>query len=150
MDTVERNLSKQYVHSGMARFVMPDHLHCFDDDGLELTSISLGGKSLAAVETLAQSGALHWRVLLDFKRHVFLLGVRSFEEDGTAPEGPIVVSVKMKGRGSKSSSYIVEGRAQGYCVRAEMSFASVEYDDHFRQEILEPRYRELFQCLKRG
>ena len=136
------------VHSGMDSFVLPKKILVYADDHLELETVNISGKHIAAVESLAQSGALHLRTILDFKRHVFLLGVRFLTEQGSVPNGPLRVKGQLKGLAAEAASYTIKGMAEGYCIEGELSFASVEYDENFRQNILEERYRELFRCLK--
>ena len=102
------------------------------------------------IESLAQLGAFHVRCITDFQRHAFLLKISQclipsqMDLIGTYHLWGDLVS-----RSESAFSYELRAEKE-WRVQMEGTFlfATVDYDSHFKQEILQKHYRDVFSCLQ--
>jgi len=102
------------------------------------------------LEALAQLAAMHVRYCLQFDRHAFLLKVNR----GQWPaQDPLTGRYRLwAGLGSQSSSafaYRVQAEGSpGVMLNADLLIGTKPYNGEFKEEILKPHYRGLFEKLQ--
>ncbi len=138
------------VRTGLSRFVMIDRILETDDTRI-LAEKAVSGPETAmfsGIEMLAQTGAFHVRRLLDFRRHAFLLGVRSYAGPCRLSPGIYSVSGKLLGQSREAFEYHLTGQGPDHSrLEGLFLFSARDYDENFSQTNLEDHYRNLFRCL---
>lgn len=104
------------------------------------------------LESLAQLGGLHVRAAIDFGRHAFLVRI----SDTAIPfdrslHGRYLLHGTRVGRSEDAFSYRMEARQDAETVIAgNFLFGVIDYNEIFRQDILQEHYRNVFSCLKKS
>ncbi len=138
------------IQTGLNGFRMLDRITGVQSSVLiaEKTIQSPETKGFTGIEILAQAGALHVRYLLDFKRHAFLLGIRSYEGPSCPEPGRYTVTAVCRNRSRDAFEYDLEGKGpEGLIFKGLFLFATREYGHDFQKNRLEGHYRNLFACL---
>ena len=102
------------------------------------------------LEALAQLGAFHVRFLTRFERHSFLLKItRCLMPAMGELNGRYELSGKLVSQSSSAFSHILQAKKGGNVqIEGQFLFATVNYDQKFRKEMLQQHYRSIFSCLK--
>lgn len=138
------------IHTGREGFLLLDAIDPPEAERIEGIKTFSNAPVYEGIEALAQLGALHVRHRLDFSRQVFLLSFRRF----TPPEsqflsGRFLLTGTLAGGSQSAWSYRLSAMGdQGDRFSGTFLFSAVDYDDKFREDILQPHYRKVFQCLK--
>ena len=102
-------------------------------------------------ESMAQLGAMHFRWLIAFQRHVFFLkaGQLSFRIKNI-DKGYYSLDSKPEGRSEKTLACRIAVRNAYNALTAEgvFLFSSLSYDLAFRKEKLKSHYLRIFSCLQ--
>lgn len=114
-------------------------------------------------EAGAQCAALHQRWRCGFARHAFLLGMAQaptaaswrLPPDGLS--GELRLTARLRQQGDGAALYALEAHflpeadaGPGVRDAWEVRIGLCGYDARFREDILRPRYEEIFRCLCRG
>ena len=85
----------------------------------------------------------------DFQRHAFLLKINQcLMPSQTDLLGTYHLSGDLVSRSESAFSYGLQAEKQGRVqIQGSFLFAAVDYDSHFRQEILQQHYQDVFSCL---
>ena len=140
------------ISSGMNSFVLVDSIREAGPEGITAVKALQGAPAFAGIESLAQAAALHVRYLNDFSRHAFLLKIQgcSLPASGVL-DGEFLVRGELKARSASTFSYGMSLEKNGHKImEGDFLIGTVEYDDRFRKDVLEQRYREVFSCLLTG
>lgn len=138
------------VRTGLSRFLMLDRIMETGPSHIltKKTVNDLEMLMFSGIEILAQTGAFHVRHLMDFKRHAFLLGIRSYSGPSRLLPGLYTVKGTLLSQSREAFEYHLEGNGpQKTSLEGIFLFASRNYGDDFRQNHLEDHYRKLFTCL---
>ncbi len=102
------------------------------------------------LEALAQVAALHVRCCLQFERHAFLLKVDGgFWPAQDALTGCYRLRADLGSRSSNAFAYRVQAEGPpGVMLTADLLIGTKPYDGLFKEEILKPHYRALFEALQ--
>jgi hypothetical protein len=106
--------------------------------------------AFGGLEALAQLAALHVRQGLDFQRQAFLLKV----DYGRWPTRDVLQGcyrLSAERRGESNNAFAYHGMAQGpgsTIWQADLLIGTTPYDSDFRQDLLKPHYRRLFEKLR--
>jgi len=105
--------------------------------------------SYAGLEAMAQLAALHVRYAHNFERHAFLLKITHCHfPQAEHLDGCYMISAQMRSQSSDTYAYQVKARGpQKTDLNADLLIGTKAFDDHFRIEILQAHYRELFDEL---
>ncbi len=142
-------MKKTIIHTGLEDFVLIDRI-------LQIRSRDVSGirtftndPAYLGLESLAQLGAYHVRYLTRFKTHAFLLKINDWSVWGPNKlNGLFELSGKLISRSSSAFSYGLEAKKGGHCrMKGEVLFATVDYDERFKKDRLEPHFRARFSWL---
>jgi hypothetical protein len=138
------------VHTGLDRFLMIDRIKEVSTSHIlaEKKILKTEDRIFTGIETLAQTGALHVRYLLDFSKHAFLLSIKSYGGPVQLPSGLYTVSGLCKNRSRDAFEYILTAEnIDGSTFKGQFLFAVSDYGREFKQTHLEDHYRNIFSCL---
>ena len=110
-------------------FVLLDGVSAAEPDHLTAWRRFGSAPMWQGLEAAAQAAALHQRFLAGFSCHAFLLSVDECRFPTDALDGLMVFRAVLLGRS------------------VSLGIGLAPYDDTFRRDMLEPRYRRLFQWL---
>ena len=125
------------------------------------------------LEAAAQAAALHQRFLAGFSCHAFLLSVDACCFPGSVLDGVLELRAVLLGRSLRAAAYQVDiypmcpsSLLEGSAVKSgeglsetgrkeeaapawsvSLGIGLAPYDETFKRDLLEPRYRRLIQCL---
>lgn len=144
-------------------FVLLDRVDAPEADGLRAVRRLRDAPFWHVWEAGAQCAALHQRWRCGFARHAFLLGMAqapaSFDHDPSEDAlcGELRLAARLRQQGDGAALYALEAvflsDAAGSLPRRaswEVRIGLCAYDARFREELLRPRYEDLFRCLCRG
>ncbi len=141
------------IHCGLERFIMIDRITRIDGATIHAEkTVSLNeAETFSGVEILAQTGAIHIRQHLDFRRHAFLLGIASYTGPSRVSPGLFRLYGVCESRSRNAYGYRLEGQNDGgITISGQFLFAVTDYGDDFQKNSLEQHYRKLFSCLTTG
>lgn len=155
-------------------FVLLDAVSAAGPDRLTALRRFDSSPAWQGLEAAAQAAALHQRFLAGFSCHAFLLSVDECRFPGDALDGLLEIHAVLLGQSLRAATYRVDVYRLGFrslwemgnAAKADEVFSETEreegdvptwsvslgiglapYDDTFRRDMLEPRYRRLFQWL---
>lgn len=139
-----------HIKSDMQGFILLDRITHADANSIAGMKTFNQAPVFMGIESLAQLGAYHVRFLSGFKKHAFLLAIRQFSINAAQPLSDLYqLEGKLLSRSAAAFSHSLKATQNGQTVLSgEFLFATVDYDDHFQQEILENHYRKAFSCLQ--
>lgn len=144
-------------------FVLLDRADAPDADGLRAVRRLRDAPFWHVWEAGAQCAALHQRWRCGFARHAFLLGMAqapasfgpTLSADGLC--GELRLAARLRQQGDGAALYALDvlflpeaAGSRPRDARWEVRIGLCAYDARFREEVLRPRYEELFRCLCRG
>lgn len=102
------------------------------------------------LEALAQLAAMHVRFCLQFERHAFLLKVnRGPWPAQDALTGCYRLWADLGSQSSNAFAYRVQAEGPpGVMLNADLLIGTIPYDGEFKEKILKPHYRGLFEELQ--
>lgn len=105
----------------------------------------------AGLEAMAQLAALHVRHSMAFERHAFLLKIdRCDLPAGDTLDDALYLTADLVGHSSQAFAYrVASEESKGPPLQAELLIGTRAYDRQFKRDLLEARYRELFDTLIR-
>lgn len=144
-------------------FVLLDRVAAPEEDGLRAVRRLRDAPFWHVWEAGAQCAALHQRWRCGFARHAFLLGMAQAPAsfDPSPPEdalrGELRLAARLRQQGDGAALYALDAvffpDAAGSVLRRarwEVRIGLCAYGARFREDVLRPRYEELFRCLCRG
>lgn len=137
------------IHSGRDGFMMVDAITSINAVRISGISIFSDEPLYAGLEALAQLGAFHIRYITAFDRHVFLLKIKHcrISAEGSL-SGKFALSGALINRSDSAFCCQLTAEAAGKAaIEAEFFFASVNYDQNFKRELLQTHYEKIFSCL---
>lgn len=149
----------RFLHAAPRPFVLLDAIDRVHAHGLRGIRHFQGAPFWQLWEAGAQCAALHQRQACGFRRHAFLLGMSHCPLDArraNLPDGRVLLTARREGQSSRAALYTLHCTfpdCPGYNLPGETGAAwevrigLVDYDARFRQELLQPRYEEIFACL---
>ncbi len=142
------------LNSGLDGFVLLDAITESGSEAITGYKRFTGAPVHLGIESLAQLGALHVRILTDFEKHAFLLSIkRCSMRDGQELNGCLRLSGDLISRSTSAFSYRLRAMGDGgeTVIEGEFLFAVVDYDDNgFKRDALREHYQRVFSCLKHG
>jgi hypothetical protein len=137
------------VFSGLDGFQMVDRITHLGDRRICGCKRFFGTPRYAGLEAMAQLAALHARYILDFKRHAFLLKITLCRLPAAGLlDGSYLLEADLLEQSSRAFAYRIEGRRPDeFRLQAELLIGTRNYDERFKQAILEPHYRKMMACL---
>ena len=103
------------------------------------------------VEAAAQAAAMHQRYLSGFSDHVFLLSVQKAPVSSCRISGPYRIFAELTGQADRSAAYAVHLVPADSCGDDSSAISLVightPYRSRHSRSVLEPHYRNIFQCL---
>lgn len=101
-----------------------------------------------ALEAAAQAAALHQRWLADFGAHAFLLSLGACRWPDRPLTGRLELHTRLLGRAAGAAAYDVQlSLPDSSALSLPVHIGLVPYDDTFRRDKLQERYRALFRQL---
>ena len=101
-----------------------------------------------ALEAAAQAAALHQRWLADFGAHAFLLSLGACRWPDRPLTGRMELRARLLGQTAGAAAYDVQlSLPDSPALSLPVHIGLVPYDDTFRQDTLQERYRALFRQL---
>ena len=101
-----------------------------------------------ALEAAAQAAALHRRWLADFDAHAFLLSLGACRWPDRPLTGRMELRARLLGRTAGAAAYDVRlSLPNAPVLSLPVHVGLMPYDDTFRRDNLQERYRALFQQL---
>ncbi|MCP4680767.1 MAG: hypothetical protein GY864_00360 [Desulfobacterales bacterium] len=132
------------------------------NDFLPIDSISqagpeeiIGAKSFTnspvyvGLEALAQLGGYHVRYLTRFERHAFLLKINRCMLPGQSMiDGGYTLYGALLSQSMSAFSYNIQAKkGDEIKMQGEFLYATIDYDDNFKKDILQEYYQKAFSCL---
>lgn len=138
-----------HINTGLSGFTMIDKISSIDTKRIDGHTHLTGRPISIGIEALAQLSGIHARFLTRFEKHCFLLMVHFFEIAAVSPApGTLRLGAALETTTQRAFSYAVAASAQGEdLLHGRFIIGTVDYDEQFRQEHLEPHYRKVFACL---
>jgi len=148
-------MERVVIHSGLNGFVLLDQLNQIDPEIITGRKTFRNAPIYLGIEAMAQLGAMHVRMLSDFQKHAFLLGVKHMEITRASESlaGEYRLEGILKSNSDAAFSYALTAEHSG-CAREHVKikglflFSVVAYNATFKKERLENHYRKVFQCLR--
>lgn len=101
-----------------------------------------------ALEAAAQAAALHRRWLTDFGAHAFLLSLGACRWPDRPLTGRMELQARLLGQTAGAAAYDVRlSLPDSPALSLPVHIGLVPYDDTFRRDMLQERYRALFRQL---
>ncbi|SPD73017.1 conserved hypothetical protein [uncultured Desulfobacterium sp.] len=138
------------INTGLDGFIFVDKIHMMDAGNIQGTRRYTDAPIYLGIESLAQLGAYHVRFLTEFEKHAFLLKINMCGTPSIGKlNGAYSLSGKLISRSSSAFSYMLCSMQDGIIrFEGEFLFATTDYDNIFKKEILQVHYRDLLSCLK--
>ncbi|MBU1171380.1 MAG: hypothetical protein KKD44_17645 [Proteobacteria bacterium] len=140
------------IRTGRQGFVMADHILFLGPNriGISKTIDKEDTQIHTGIEILAQAGALHVRYLTSLVKHAFLLKIQHVKAQKSCLEpGFYRAWGTLVSQSKQAYAYDLFAEKDGETrIEGRFLFALGDYDHHFRKDILESHYRNLFSCLK--
>ena len=138
-----------YINTGLSGFTMIDKISSIDEKRIDGHACLTDRPVFMGVEALAQLSGLHARFLTQFQKHCFLLVIHSLDvTDVSSPPDTARLGAYLETTTQRAFSYAVAASAQGEnFIRGRFIIGTVDYDQQFKREHLEPHYRKVFACL---
>lgn len=138
------------INTGLERFVMIDRITEVAADSISGEAELTGADPTLLVEAMAQLGGIHIRAGSDFRKHAFLVKVANADVPaGRLPDGTYTVRGTVVSRSESAFAYRMEaGMQPGVLIQGDFLLGVVEYNDEFRQDLLQRHFREVFACLR--
>ena len=142
-------MKKITVNTELDGFILLDGIIQAETQGIQGIKTFKNDPAYLGIESLAQLGAFHVRYITDFQRHAFLLKINQcLMPSQTGLFGIHYLSGDLVSRSDSAFSYELQAEKQGRIqIQGSFLFAAVDYDSHFRQEILQQHYQDVFSCL---
>lgn len=138
------------VHTGLDRFLMVDRITEVSSSRIlaEKNILKTEERIFTGIETLAQTGAIHVRYLLNFRKHAFLLSIKSYDGPAQLPSGLYTISGLCENRSRDAFEYSINAESMdGSSFKGRFLFAVSDYGRDFKRTHLEDHYRNIFSCL---
>ena len=143
-------MQKITVNTGRDSFILLDRIIQAETQLIRGIKTFKNETAYLGIESLAQLGAFHVRYITDFKRHAFLLKINQcLMPSQTVLHGIYHLSGVLVSWSDSAFSYELQARKEGRVqIEGAFLFATVDYDRHFKQEIIQQHYRDVFSCLQ--
>ena len=138
------------IRSHMTSFRLLDRITLLEPQRIDAQADFKGAPLFAAIETMAQLGALHVRHLIRCESHAFLLKVNGCRLPNLHElNGKAAFTARLLHRSDKAYCYRIFTQDQARLhLEAELLFATIAYDDTFEKERLTSYYRNMLTCLQ--
>jgi hypothetical protein len=153
--------NKIVVNTGLPGFILIDGITGVEAENIDGTRDFAAAPIYLGIESLAQLGAYHVRFLTRFEKHAFLLKInRCRVSAGQFGNGRYLLHGSLISKSESAFAYNLQARrgdnvpsAKGKLsdetqIAGEFLYATVNYDDIFKKEILRNHYRKVFSCLR--
>jgi hypothetical protein len=138
------------IHTGLNGFVLVDRIVKIGRANIEGVRRFSNAPVFCGIESLAQLGAMHVRFLTDLEKHAFLLKINHCGiASGKDLDGSFQLYGKLVAKSGRAFSYRLE--AQLGCeklIAGEFLFATMDYGNPFKREILQDYYQKVLACLQ--
>jgi hypothetical protein len=143
-------MTRTSINTGLNRFILVDRIVQAEEQDISGLKTFANAPAYLGLESLAQLGAFHVRYIMEFKRHAFLLKIgRCLMPAQAELNGTYQLSGTLVNRSSSAFSYTLQAKRGGSVwIEGEFLFATVDYDEMFKKEILQEHYRNVFSCLQ--
>jgi hypothetical protein len=143
-------LGRLTISSGCKGFLLIDAIDAIDKESIRGRRVFHHDSIYLCIEALAQLGAMHVRVVNDFRKHAFLLKINRFEPSAVSTLcGTYILTGKCVSQSNRAFVYALAATGDsGEHISGEFMFALVDYDTNFKQDLLTRHYRRLFSCLQ--
>lgn len=129
-------------------FVLLDSLDAVDATQLAACRYFAHSPLWQGLEAMAQAAALHQRFLNDFTQHAFLLSLDECLYPAVENlHGHFRITATLCGQTQRAAAYTVETLGPDWVWSLRLHIGLRPYDDAFKQNLLEPHYREVFAWL---
>ena len=136
------------VREAPCPFVLLDGISRADATGLAAWRESGETPFWMALEAAAQAAALHQRRLADFGAHAFLLSLGGCRWCAAPFPGRLELHARLLGRSAGAAAYDVTLCPEhAPALSLSVHIGLTPYDDVFRRELLQERYRTLWEKL---
>jgi len=144
-------LQKITVNTGLSSFLLIDSITHVDDQSISGIKTYTNAPTYLGLESLAQLGAFHVRYLTGFERHAFLLKItRCLMPVPAELSGTCEISARLASQSKSAFAHLLQAKKGGeILIEGEFMFATVDYDQTFKKEVLHDHYRNIFSCLKK-
>lgn len=138
------------INTGLERFVMIDRITDVAADSIAGEVELNGADPTLLVEAMAQMGGMHIRAGSDFRKHAFLVKIANADVPADRlPDGTYTIRGTIVSRSESAFAYRMEaGIHPAVLIRGDFLLGVVEYNDEFRQDLLQKHFREVFTCLR--
>ena len=142
-------MKKITVNTGLKSFGLIDRITHAEAQKIRGIKTFENSPSYLGLESLAQLGAFHVRYLVGFERHAFLLKItRCMMPAQAGLNGTYLLSGKLVNKSRSAFSHTLEARkGDKVQIEGELMFATVDYNQDFKKEVLQDHYRNIFSCL---
>lgn len=143
-------MQKIVVNTGLSSFLLIDSITHVDEQHISGIKTYTNTPAYLGLESLAQLGAFHVRYLTGFERHAFLLKItRCLMPLPAELNGTCELSARLTGQSKSAFSHMLQARkGDKILIEGEFIFATVDYDQNFKKEVLHDHYWNVFSCLK--
>ncbi len=138
------------INTGLNGFMLVDGITEVDAANIKGVKHFSDAPIYLGIESLAQIGAYHVRFLASFERHAFLLKIiRCTTHMRQILNGAYLLCGTLISRSKSASVYkLYAKKGDKTWIEGEFLYATVDYNDSFKREILKKHYRNLFSCLQ--
>ncbi|CAN2039116.1 conserved hypothetical protein [Candidatus Magnetomoraceae bacterium gMMP-15] len=139
------------INTGLNDFRLVDSIIKFDNESIKGVKSFSNVPVYEGIESLAQLGALHVRFINSFKKHAFLVKIKYCSmPKKQILNGRFQIKAKLISRSRHAFSYVVEAKKENLLqFKGEFLFATINYDNKFKKEILKNHYKEVFSSCTR-
>jgi hypothetical protein len=143
-------MEKLIINTGLHHFFLVDGVTRVDEKQIQGFTSPSGRQSFLLVESMAQLGAMHVRFITDFNAHAFLLGISNLQMTEAFPgQERTNITGTLNNRSTDSFLYTLTAEIAGsQSISGTFLFATIPYDDTFREDCLQHHYKKIFSCLQ--
>lgn len=137
------------IRFGVGRFILLDKVTHYAAETLTAEKSFANAPAYLALETMAQTGGLHFRKCMDFSRHAFLLSIQKSPLLAMDTfSGNSTTSVIQTALTNSTAAYDISFTCGEIILEGSFLFGSTEFGEQFSKDSLTTHYRELFQWLQ--
>ena len=140
------------INTGLESYILIDSITEVNDLEIRGSIIYNNASLYAGIESLAQICSMHVRWLHGFKKHAALLKINDIHfQDCSHLDGNFSVTGKLTAQSGRAFTYSLQSSLDGDLkIEGHIIIALIDYDNKFKNEILEEHYKKLFLCLTKS